>query len=67
MSENTPFSTTEEGLYAVAEPLGGDRPDSIALTYGDKTYTLRTYVGTESRSQFLPDVLLYEVCEVSER
>lgn len=64
MSEYEPFETNEEGLYAVAEPLGGDRPDSIALTYDETTYTLRGFAGTESRSQFLPDVLLYEECEV---
>jgi len=64
MAIQTPFETTEDGLYRVTQPLEGAKPDSIQLTLDGSTYRLSEYRGRDVLSRVNPDILVYANCDV---
>jgi hypothetical protein len=57
---------TENGLYKVAQPMGGQAPDEIALTQNGVTYVFSEFAGRSLESRAFPDVLTYEELTIVE-
>ena len=61
-----PFETTEDGYYIVSTPLKGTTPDRVSITIEGTEYRLSEYMGTLSKSQFLPNTICYRSLKVVE-
>ena len=61
-----PFETTEDGYYIVSTPLKGATPDRLSITIEGTEYRLSEYMGTLSKSQFLPNTICYRSLKVVE-
>ena len=59
-----PFETTEDRYYIVSTPLKGTTPDRVSITIEGTKYRLSEYMGTLSKSQFLPNTICYRSLEV---
>jgi len=59
-----PFETTENGHYAVRNPVSGEYPDEVSMTFNGVTYTFTDFVTVGMSSKVRPDVLLFRECIV---
>jgi len=54
-----PFEETEDGRYAVTEPMKGCTPEQLSITCDGRTWVLHGFERRVYESGVYPDVLVY--------